>query len=383
MRWCFSGSIESQNPKTGFVHSEGAMMRLRHIDRMRAVAILCMVEVHTAAILPPEGVTVGHPAAFVAAAFGGMAAPMFVTISGWGMYRSASRRLSEGHSTVQWTSWIIPRVALLCLCQLLVNLLLNVERGGRFEWHTPGVLTLLAISAALCPALVRISALNRSLGILLFGISPLLLGNLSEPDLGWFERVDAGSIEEWISRLLFSGTYPLVPWIFFVLLGTVLHDLRADSSIRERGVVLGILATSVTLAYSVVEGIDWALTSGEAVLTFFPASMPFLIVSGTMVALSLRVLEGDEESGGEPFMGDGLSFLEPAGRLSLTIYVAHFAILGVVALLMEGEPRLALVSAFFATISHTLVWIPLAVLHERTIPWFSLERMLRLSQSSK
>jgi len=383
VRWCFSGSIESQNPKTGFVHSEGAMMRLRHIDRMRAVAILCMVEVHTAAILPPEGVTVGHPAAFVAAAFGGMAAPMFVTISGWGMYKSASRRLSEGHSTVQWTNWILPRVAILCLCQLLVNLLLNVERGGRFEWHTPGVLTLLAISAALCPALVRITTLNRSLAMLLFGISPLLLGNLSEPDLGWFERVDAEGIGEWFSRLLFNGTYPLVPWIFFVLLGTVLHDLRADTSIRERWVVLGIIATSVTLAYSVVEGIDWALTSGEAVLTFFPASMPFLVVSGTMVALSLRVLEGDEESGGEPFMSDGLSLLEPAGRLSLTIYVAHFAILGVVALLMEGEPRLALVPAFFATISHTLIWIPLAVLHERTVPWFSLERMLRLSQSSK
>ena len=50
---------------------------------MKAVAILFMVEVHTAAILPPEGITVGHPAAFVAAAFGGMAAPLFVTVSGW------------------------------------------------------------------------------------------------------------------------------------------------------------------------------------------------------------------------------------------------------------------------------------------------------------
>ena len=48
-------------------------MRLSHIDRMRAIAVLCMVEVHTAAIIPPEGVTVGHPAAFVAAAFGGIA----------------------------------------------------------------------------------------------------------------------------------------------------------------------------------------------------------------------------------------------------------------------------------------------------------------------
>lgn len=82
-------------------------------------------------------------------------------------------------------------------------------------------------------------------------------------------------------------------------------------------------------------------------------------------------------------MGDRLSFLEPAGRLSLTIYVAHFAILGAVALMMEGEPRLALVPAFFVTILHTLAWIPLAVVHERTIPWFSLEAILRLGQSSR
>ncbi len=29
-------------------------MRLSHIDRMRAIAVLCMVEVHTAAIIAPE-----------------------------------------------------------------------------------------------------------------------------------------------------------------------------------------------------------------------------------------------------------------------------------------------------------------------------------------
>ena len=65
-------------------------MRLSHIDRIRAIAVLCMVEVHTAAIIPPKGVSVGDPAAFVAAAFGGMAAPLFVMISGWGIYMSAS-----------------------------------------------------------------------------------------------------------------------------------------------------------------------------------------------------------------------------------------------------------------------------------------------------
>jgi len=187
---------------------------------------------------------------------------------------------------------------------------------------------------------------------------------------------------EWVARLLWNGTYPVLPWIFFILLGTVLHDLRDDSRARERGVVLGILATSLTLALSVAEGVDWALTSGDAILTFFPASMPFLVVSGTMVALALRVLEGEEESGGEPLMGEGLSMLEPAGRLSLTIYVSHFAVLGAVALMMDGEPRLALIPAFLVTILHTLVWIPLAVLHERVIPGMSLEGLLR-SQSGR
>ena len=358
-------------------------MRLKHIDRIRAIAVLFMVEVHTAAIVPPSGITVGHPAAFVAAAFGGMAAPMFVTVSGWGMYSSASRRLTEGHSASQWVNWIVPRFALLCLCQILVNILLNVERGGRFEWHTPGVLTLLAISAVICPALVRTSMRARSILMLLFCVSPLLMGASSGPELGWFERVDARGIQEWMARLLWNGTYPVLPWLFYILLGTVLQDLREDYRARERGIVLGIIATSITLAMSVAEGIDWALTSGDAVLTFFPASMPFLVVSGTMVALALRILEGKEESGGEPLMGDRLSLLEPAGRMSLTIYVSHFAVLGVVALLMDGEPRMSLVPAFLVTILHTIVWIPLAVIHESRFPGLSLEELLRRTQSSR
>ena len=358
-------------------------MRLKHIDRIRGIAILFMVEVHTAAIVPPSGITVGHPAAFVAAAFGGMAAPMFVTVSGWGMYSSASRRLSEGHSASQWVNWIVPRFALLCLCQILVNILLNVERGGRFEWHTPGVLTLLAISAVICPALVRTSMRARSILMLLFCVSPLLMGASSGPELGWFERVDARGIQEWMARLLWNGTYPVLPWLFYILLGTVLQDLREDYRARERGIVLGIIATTITLAMSVAEGIDWALTSGDAVLTFFPASMPFLVVSGTMVALALRILEGKEESGGEPLMGDRLSLLEPAGRMSLTIYVSHFAVLGVVALLMDGEPRMSLVPAFLVTILHTIVWIPLAVIHESRFPGLSLEGLLRRTQSSR
>ena len=353
-------------------------MRLSHIDRMRAIAVLCMVEVHTAAIIPPEGISVGHPAAFVAAAFGGMAAPMFVAISGWGIHMSAVRRAAEpDHDAGMWLRWLAPRVLLLSLCQLLVNLLLSADRGGRFEWQTPGVLTLLAIAALLAPALIRLSMRSRAGIMLVMVASPLALGDAAGTDWTWWERVGSEGVSEWLARLLWNGTYPAVPWLGFVLLGSLIHDLADEPATRERGIALGLAATTVTAAIAAFKGIPWALTEGEAVLTFFPASPAFLVVSGTFVLLAHRALEGSEAHGGDPGGGDRLAFLEPAGRITLTIYVAHFAVLGAVASTMQGEPRLELVPAFAVTIVHTLIWIPLATWHQNRIPDVSFEALLK------
>jgi len=340
--------------------------------------VLCMVEVHTAAIIPPEGISIGHPAAFVAAAFGGMAAPMFVAISGWGIHMSAVRRAADpDHNTRIWLRWLAPRVLLLTLCQLLVNLLLNADRGGRFEWQTPGVLTLLAIGALLAPALIRLSMRSRALLMLVMMTIPLALGDVSGPDWSWWERVGSEGVLEWFSRLLWNGTYPAIPWLGFVLLGSLIYDLTDNTTTRERGIALGLAATTVTAVVAAFEGIPWALTEGEAVLTFFPASTAFLVVSGTFVLLIHRALEDLERRGYDPSLSDRLALLEPAGRITLTIYVAHFAVLGAVASVMQGEPRLELVPASAATIAHTLIWIPLAIWHQKHIPNISFETLLK------
>ena len=360
-------------------------MRLSHIDRIRAIAVLCMVEVHTAAIIPPAGMSVGDPAAFVAAAFGGMAAPLFVMISGWAIYMSASRRMMGGLTSAdEWVSWMVPRVALLASCQILVNLLLNTDRGGRFEVHTPGVLTLLAIAALLAPVLVRLGMEIRIFLMLVMISSPMIMGDVSGTNWSWWDRVASYGMSEWLSRLLWNGTYPAVPWMFYVLLGTLVYDLSDSPRTRERIIAIGLIATIITLLISVREKVPWALTEGDAVLTFFPASSSFLVVSGFFALLAHRILEGEESSGGEPFGGDKLSFLEPLGRITLTVYVAHFAVLGLVAYAMQGEPRLELVPAFAVTIGHTLMWIPLAKAHQELIPEISFEGLLRkLSQSTR
>ena len=129
--------------------------------------------------------------------------------------------------------------------------------------------------------------------------------------------------------------------------------------------------------YSFYEQIPWALTEGHAILTFFPSNTMFIFTSGIFVIIIFRILQGNEILGGLPTGGDKYSWLEPAGRLSLSIYVLHFIILGFVAYFMQDLPRLEIYLAFITTISHTAIWIPLAILHEKYIPKLSFEEVLR------
>ena len=353
-------------------------MRLLYIDRIRAIAILAMIQVHTAAIVPPEGITVGDPIALVSAAIGGMAAPLFVTISGWGIYRSAISRNTKSNDDFRaWAKWILPRIIMLIFCQFLVNFLLSTDRGGRFESFTPGVLTLLAIATIIAPIIIHFSHQTRIVLLIVLAGSQYFIGDLAGNDWTWFERVAQDSFTEWIERLLWNGTYPALPWLAYIMLGSIIFELEGEPSTRDKMMYGGLVITTATLIYSFTSNQMWALPEGDAVLTFFPASTTFIFVSGTFVLMTFRILEGGEIQGGPPTSGQKLAILEPAGRLSLTIYVAHFAVLGIVADMMYGQARLDVIPAFAVTLIHTAIWIPLSILHERFISDYSLEKLLQ------
>ena len=347
-------------------------MRLGYIDQMKAVAILFMVEVHTAAILPPEGITVGHPAAFVAAAFGGMAAPLFVTVSGWGMHRGAKKRFADGLNSSAWINWVLPRVVILTACQFLVNFLLAIDRGGRFEWHTPGVLTLIAIAAIFAPLISRFTSKQLIAIFSLLALTPLLLGEYDGSELSWASRVDSAGIGEWGHRLLVNGTYPVFPWLAFSTLGAIIAESENDFETRKNIMAIGGIIFLVSIGLSFTSGKVWALTEGDAILTFFPATTFFIFITAMFVLIANELLLRNSKNG----LID-LSVLEASGRLTLTIYVLHFAILGIAAEYMMDQPLLSVPEAFIITFAHTLIWIPVANLHQRYCPKVSLEELLR------
>ena len=351
------------------------MGRIRHIDWMKGIAILFMIQVHTAAVVPPTGIEVGkHPLAFLAAALGGMAAPLFVTMSGWGVHASAIRKGREGR---EWISWLVPRVSILFLCQILVNGLFHQNHGGRFEILTPGILTLFAVSALIMPILSKTKTSSR--GVLMIGLilSPSILGAHVGSEWSWGVRINSDGLLEWFERLLINGTYPAIPWLSYTILGSIIADLRQNRLAIMRTFAAGFVFTCYTVLASFSQNQTWALTEGEAILTFFPANSEFVIVSATFVILLQMILEKIEEDEQESLMEKILRGLEPAGRLSLTIYVGHFALLGAfVAIYGRGSFPLEISFAF--TVIHMFAWVPLSIFYERILPNYSLEQMIRV-----
>ena len=156
--------------------------RIRHLDWMKGVAILCMVQVHTAAALPTGPADINHPLAFLAAAIGGMAAPLFVTASGFGIHISAGKKSRDAKG---WVGWIVPRALVLVLLQVVVNLLFHVNHGGSFHATTPGVLTLFAASAIITPFTLKLGSYARASLLVALVIWPTLFPGYIGSDLSW------------------------------------------------------------------------------------------------------------------------------------------------------------------------------------------------------
>ena len=339
--------------------------RFRHIDVMRGIAILFMIEVHTAATFQPSNVSIQHPFALLAAMIGGMAAPLFVTISGWGTHRSLKRRYIDKDGSIR--NWILIRVVALLFCQWIVNII----SFHLFNWHTPGVLSLLAISTVFYLCIIRASILIRLVLLSAVSLSPILIDHFFVTNLNWSERVASPNFVTWIERLFLTGTYPLFPWVSFFIFGGLISDISGKLRIRI-GIILLIISTLILL-FAIITNTTWALTSGQAILTFFPTSTSFVITAMTGVLIIHELLLLYDEFTEKTDQNSGFIHM---GRLSLTIYVLHFIPFSLYEI-FEIDYNLSMIQSFFIICIYTIIWWLLSIVHLKYCKNISLEYILK------
>jgi surface polysaccharide O-acyltransferase-like enzyme len=327
------------------------------IDVLRAVAVLFMVLVHAAATWMPDNTSRTSPLAYLVAGIGGLAAPLFVVLFGWGIAASKSLNAKK----------IIYRAGLLAVCQILVN----ISAPHLFDMWTPGVLTLFSLLYLTSPWWTQVAHYPRAekLAIASMILLPFVMYDHMGPS-SWNARIETTSLSLFVKHLLLTGQYPILPWILFALLGAHLYHHPTSPSYKML-VGGGLLCCVATLVYSIVSTRPWALATdptGKAILTFFPASSTFLLAASTgTLILWMTIYERMK-----------IRQMVPLGRMSLTVYVGHFIPIGLFYDWGDASNPIH----YGLILVYTFVWIPVAYWWQRYAQIWTLETIMRKRLSS-
>lgn len=337
--------------------------RLGHIDSLRGLAVLLMIMVHAAATWNPFSGLQISTLAYIVSGLGGLAAPLFVTLFGWGLMQTEST----------------PRKRVLrAIFLLFTQVIVNVFAPHLFDPFTPGVLSLFAlliISEPLWTSPFRTSkysSVNMFLLFLTLTIIGLYFGSNFQGSDSWGDRTITASIQTGVLHLLLTGTYPLFPWFIFAVFGAFIAKITSDEStlnlqkLTTFSIFGGMMYCIVTIVWSLRYDTPWALPSGDALLTFFPPNYAFIIAALTGVILLWNLA----------FRLPKIRWLEDAGRCSLSLYVLHFIPF---AFFHNAENTYdwSLTICSLVVITYTLLWLPIASIWRSKAPNYTLEKLMR------
>lgn len=321
--------------------------RLEGLDIARFIAFVGMVVVNFKTVMPIEGFASTSFWARFAGAFEGRAAATFVVLAGIGLGLAAAR---SAHADTMFVT--IKRALFLLVIGLLNALIFEADILHYYAFYFLfGMMFLRADNRALLLAI----------GGLVFGFVVALV--VFDYDQGWDWKT-LSYTEFWqpagmIRNLFFNGWHPVVPWLAFFLYGLLLSRLKLHARQTQISLLLGGIVALIgieVLSYFIVDALgphgDEEL--GLLFMTEPVPPMPFYMVAG-MSAASLIV--------GLCLMAENtlrragiLSVLAPAGRQTLTLYIAHIMVgMGALEALGMLSGTQTVESSLFATLIFCVV----------------------------
>jgi uncharacterized protein len=287
--------------------------RLQGLDLARYLAFVGMVVVNFKIVMGVQAD--GSFLSILSSALEGRAAATFVVLAGIGL------GLASVKSVAQTISVTLKRALFLLVIGLLNMLIFPADILHYYAFYFLfGVLLLPVGNRVLIAAMV---ALNLAFVVLILTL---------DFEAGW-NWVDLTYSDFWtpagfVRNLFFNGWHPVIPWLGFFLFGIVL----SRCALAERSVQLRLVAFGA-LAFVVAEGLSLWLTGILAAIDPELVDLATTQPLPPMPLYSMAGLGAASVAVGLCLMGAGwcerwgiLRVITPAGRQSLTLYIAHILI---------------------------------------------------------
>ncbi|MDA9008762.1 DUF418 domain-containing protein [Alphaproteobacteria bacterium] len=282
----------------------------------------------------------------------GRAAATFVVLAGLGLGLAAVR--GDYSQTVSVT---LKRAAFLLVLGLLNSLIFEADILHYYAFYFLFGVFCLGLSNRLMVA--SVIALNIA-----FVVMILTLNYDAEWNWTDFSYQGFWTLSGFVKNLFFNGWHPVIPWLSFFLVGICLSrlDLRIHRT-RNRLMMFGLIGSIVASLTSAVL-IHLLAGDPETAILFTTEPippMPLYVIAGLSEAVVTMMLC--------LYLGDWLQkknllgYLVPAGRQTLTLYIAHIIIgmvlleaFGLVGDQSIGAALLAALLFSLASIVYAFVW---------------------------
>jgi uncharacterized membrane protein YeiB len=329
--------------------------RLDGLDLARFLAFVGMAIVNFKIAMSADAKGEGI-LSILTAALEGRAAATFVVLAGIGLGLAAIR--SEHSQTVSVT---FKRAAFLLVIGLLNSLIFDADILHYYAFYFLFGVFCLPLSTRSLVA--TIGAINIVFLVMLFTLN-------YDAGWNWNDYTYSGfwTPSGFVRNLFFNGWHPVFPWLSFLLFGIVLSRLPLhEERFQNRMMIWGVAVFVVTeiVSYLLTDSLAQGDAELSALLGTEPVPpMPLYMIAGVSIAtavvgICLRTSDWFESVG-------VLGFVTPAGRQTLTLYIAHILVgMGTLEALnlLGGQPlsTAVLASLIFCALAtvYAFVWAKL------------------------
>lgn len=289
--------------------------RLDGLDLARFAAFAGMVIVNFKTVMGAEGVS-GSWLNLLVTGLEGRAAALFVVLAGIGLGLGAIRA-----GRIQTTNVILKRSLFLLVAGLINSLIFSADILHYYAFYF-----LIGVLCLGMPNRVLVTLIAVVNIIFIF----LLLIFDYDTGWNWQELSYSGfwTLDGFVRNLFFNGWHPVFPWVSFLLFGIILSRLPlGENRVQHRLMLFGFLGYAIVELVSALAVTQYVHLDPELALVLGTGPippMPQYVFAGTCAA---ALATGFFLRSAAWFGKIGvLSLIGPAGRQTLTLYIAHILI---------------------------------------------------------